>query len=118
MKNEELYPNGLGQKELPEEKLETVAGGSYRVSSNFHQQDIGKWYSLGRDSEYIYRVRKAYNDVVLEGVVGFPAALLDRFRFDGSAAWYCGTVTEDKNASYCEIIPPAIVHDDKMYPST
>ena len=117
MKDTETNPNEPLREALSGEELETVAGGGCSRPSSFKRGDEGKWYVLKGEGGYAYRVYKAYDIAVIESVYSYPAALLDRFRIDGSEAWFCGTVTEVANASYGEIQRPATVHDDKQYPS-
>ena len=116
MKDMEMTPNEPFRKELSGEEQEAVAGGMYNNLSYFGEGDVGKWYKLS-DTEYIFRVSKVYEPVLTGGSIRVPAALLDRFRYNGTEAWYCGTVTES-GVLYSEIPRPATVHDDKIYPSS
>ena len=115
MKNTQTNPNEPAREALSGETLEVVAGGGYTVMSSFKVEDTGKWYVLRGESGYAYRVRKAYDAALIGTAYSFPAALLDRFRFGGSVAKYCGTVTEVAGGSYDEIQRPANVYDDKLY---
>ena len=117
MRNNERDSGSPAPERLSGKALEAVAGGGYEGISSFRLTDEGKWYTPEKRNGYIYRVRRANDDVVTGKNCRTPAALLDRFRVSGSEAWYCGTVTEEDGTGYNEIPQPAIVHDDKQYPS-
>ena len=103
-------------KELSNEELVQVVGGSLHGTSEFTLDKEGHWFRFSLDKEYIFRVRKTYEiRVCPDGSFSSPAALLDRFQYNGSEAWYKGTVTEiDCEGSkeyYEEIAAPAIIHE-------
>ena len=108
---------GLNQyMELPDEALERAVGGSLNGISEFPLDTEGHWFRFSLDKTYIYRVRKTY-DIIMSpsGIFTSPAALLDKFLYDGSEAWYKGTVTEidceGPKEYYEEIAAPTIIHE-------
>ena len=103
-------------KELSDEELERAVGGSLKGISEFTPNKEGLWFRFSLDQSYIYRVRKAYDIFMTPGGdFSSAAALLDRFLYNGSEAWYKGTVTEiDCNGPkeyYEEIAAPANIHE-------
>ena len=103
-------------KELPDEALGRVVGGSLNGTSDFPLDTEGHWYRFSLDKTYIYRVRKTYEiRVSPDGSFSSPAALLDRFLYDGFEARYKGTVTEvaceGPKEYYEEIAAPTIIHE-------
>ena len=103
-------------KELSDEALERAVGGSLKGTSEFPLDTEGHWYRFSLDKTNIYRVRKTYDiRICPDGIFSSPAALLDKFLYDGSEAWYKGTVTEidceGPKEYYEEIAAPTIIHE-------
>ena len=105
--------------ELNEDELKRVIGGSYLGITEFEPQTEGQWFRFSQDQTYIYRVKQTYPiSLTSSGDFSSVAALLDRFWYNGSEAWYNATVTEvDRNSNeyYEEISAPTIIHDQERY---
>ena len=105
--------------ELNEDELKRVIGGSYLGITEFEPQTEGQWFRFSQDQTYIYRVKQTYPiSLTSSGNFSSVAALLDRFWYNGSEAWYNATVTEvDRNSNeyYEEISAPTIIHDQERY---
>lgn len=106
-------------KELSDDELKQVTGGSYLGTSDFMRHTEGGWYRFSQDKTYIYRVKQTYHiSNTSSGTISSPSALLDRFWYNGSEAWYNGTVTEVDHGPkeyYEEISAPSIIHDKDCY---
>ena len=105
--------------ELNEDELKQVIGGSYLGITEFGPNSEGQWFRFSQDQTYIYRVKQTHPIIsTSDGNFSSVAALLDRFWYNGSEAWYNATVTEvdrGPNEYYEEIFAPTIVHDKERY---
>ena len=113
---QEYETSAAKRKVLSDDELERVSGGSLHGTSDFPLDTEGHWFRFSLDKTHIYRVRKTYEiRVCSDGSFSSPAALLDMFQYDGSEAWYKGTVTEvaceGPKEYYEEIAAPTIIHE-------
>ena len=106
-------------KILKDKELKQVTGGSYLGTSEFTRNTEGGWYRFSQDKTYIYRVKQTYPiSKTSNSTFSSPAALLERFWYNGSEAWHCGTVSEVNHGPkeyYEEISAPTIIHNRDCY---